>query len=46
MDEFIIDGFRVMMTGNRLELSFEAPGTSSSDAAKALADEQLSRVVD
>jgi len=38
MDEFIIDGFRVMMTGNRLELSFEAPGTSSSDAAKALAD--------
>jgi hypothetical protein len=41
MDEFIADGFRVMLRGGRLELSFEAPGSSSSDAARALADKYV-----
>jgi len=38
MDEFVVDGFRVMLAGNTLELSFEAPGTSSPEAARGLAD--------
>ncbi len=36
-DEFIADGFRVVLMGNTLELFFERPGTSSYDEAKALA---------
>src|SRR5215510_2192627 len=36
-DEFIAAGFRVVLMGNTLELFFEAPGTASYDAAKALA---------
>ena len=36
-DEFIAEGFRIRLMGNRLEMSFEAPGTCSLDSAKALA---------
>jgi hypothetical protein len=41
MDEFIIDGFRVVLMGTRLELSFEAPGPSSSEAARAVAEKYV-----
>src|SRR5262249_35051177 len=40
-DEFIADGFRVVLMGNTLELFFEAPGTTSYDAARALAQKYV-----
>lgn len=40
-DEFIAEGFRVRLIGNRLEVSFEASGTCSPEAAKALAEKYV-----
>ena len=43
-DEFVVvaEGFRISMTGNTLQLSFEAAsGTCSSDSAKALAEKYV-----
>jgi len=40
-DEFIAEGFRVRLMGNRLEVSFEASGTCSLEAARAFAEQYI-----
>ena len=40
-DEFIAEGFRVRLMGPTLEVSFEASGTCSPDAAKSLAEKYV-----
>ena len=40
-DEFIADGFRLVLMGNTLDLYFEALGTTSYDVARALAEKYV-----
>jgi hypothetical protein len=40
-DEFLAEEFRVRLMGNRLEVSFEAPGTCSLESVKVLAEKYV-----
>lgn len=40
-DEFVAEGFRVRLMGNRIEMSFEASGTCSPDLARTLAEKYV-----